>query len=230
MKSLEKEYRKMLQEELPDLWNRIEEGIPEREKKLFGMADRQGMPQREEASFCGQERTKNLLGEAPLRKSSWQKYALLAAACLCMVFVVPMLYGGAAGEQSCETSAPMEEAAFMEESAFARAEETADMAAAGAEEEGGILSGTEEEAPGMVDGTVVPGVEVRILEKVQMNYHTVYRAEVRNENDIFSAGEELEILAEEGQGETLAEGEAYCVDLIYDSRWEIPFRLFQNGQ
>lgn len=238
MKSFEQEYRKMLQEELPDFWSRIEAGIAEREKRLSGMADWRGMsPEEEGNTLFGQEEAQIRPREFLRRSSLLKKYSLLAAACLCMAVVVPVLYGGLAdrlpgkGAASAEPSAPMEIPAseetsgisgFLEESAPAGREE--------AVEEGYILSGPGEEIPGLADGTVLPGMEVRILEASQMKYHTVYRAEVRKENDIFSAGEELEILAEEGQGEPLAEGEAYCVDLIYDSRWEIPFRLFENGR
>lgn len=133
----------------------------------------------------------------------------LAAACLCIAVAIPVLYGGLTGDRAFEatTSAPMEKAAFAEE-------------AAPAEESG---------APGLADGTVVIGVEIIILEKSQMKYHTVYRASVLDGNGVFSVGEELEIWMEEEQEEIWTEGETYRVDLIYDSRWEIPFRPFENG-
>lgn len=244
MKSFEQEYRKMLQEELPDFWSRIEAGIAEREKRLSGMADWRGMlPEEEGNTLFGQEEAQIQPREFSRRSSLLKKYSLLAAACLCMAVVVPVLYGGLAdrlpgkGAASAETAAPMEipaseEMPVSEETSgiSGSLEESAPAGREEAVEEGYMLSGPGEEIPGLADGTVIPGMEVRILEASQMKYHTVYRAEVRKGNDIFSAGEELEILAEEGQGEPLAEGEAYCVDLIYDSRWEIPFRLFENGR
>lgn len=250
MKSFEQEYRKMLQEELPDFWSRIEAGIAEREKRLSGMADWRGMPPEKEGNtLCGQEEAEIRPREFSRRSSLLKKYSLLAVACLCMAVVVPVLYGGLAdrlpgkGAASAETAAPMEIPASEEmptSEEMPASEETSgisgsleESAPAGREEaveEGYMLSGPGEEIHGLADGTVIPGMEVRILEASQMKYHTVYRAEVRKGNDIFSAGEELEILAEEGQGEPLAEGEAYCVDLIYDSQWEIPFRLFENGR
>lgn len=244
MKSFEQEYRKMLQEELPDFWSRIEAGIAEREKRLSGMADWRGMPPEEEGNtLFGQEEAQIQPREFSRRSSLLKKYSLLAAACLCMAVVVSVLYGGLAdslpgkGAASAEPAAPMEIPASEEMPASEETsgisgslEESAPAGREEAVEEGYILSGPGEEIPGLADGTVLPGMEVRILEASQMKYHTVYRAEVRKGNDIFSAGEELEILAEEGQGEPLAEGEAYCVDLIYDSQWEIPFRLFENGR
>lgn len=243
MKSFEKEYRKMLQEELPDLWNRIEEGVAEREKRIFGREDFGRMAQEEGGdSFFGQREPWTMR-----RKSSWQKYSLLAAACLCMAVAIPVLYGGLAGDGAFEatTSAPKEEPAFSEEAApaeesgavdsakapaLAGTEEAADMAAGDREEGGYLSSAAEEDAPGLADGTVVIDVEINILEMSQMKYHTVCRASVTDGNGVLSAGEELEILMEEGQEEIWAEGETYRVDLIYDSRWEIPFRPFKNGR
>lgn len=75
------------------------------------------------------------------------------------------------------------------------------------------------------DGTVVPDIEVTILEVSQMKYHVLYRAAVMDGNGVFAGGEELEILAEDEQQEILEEGKAYRVSLAYDSGREIPFRL-----
>lgn len=91
-------------------------------------------------------------------------------------------------------------------------------------------AGVSAEAPAMADGTVATGIEINIVEVSQMKYHTVYRVSVIDGNGVFPVGEELEILTEGEQKEIWAEGETYQVDLIYDSRWEIPFRPFKNGE
>lgn len=232
MKSFEKEYRKMLQVELPDLWNRIEEGVAEREKRLSGKADFGRMPQEEEEkTLFGQRESRTLM-----RKSSWQKYSLLAAACLCIAVVIPVLYGGLAGDRAFEasTSAPGEKSAFAEAPAPAEESGVPDSVEAPAlaetEETGYLPSAAEEEVPGLADGTVIIGVEINILEVSQMKYHTICRALVMDGNGVFSVGEELEILVEGEQEAIWAEGETYRVDLIYDSQWEIPFRPFRNGE
>lgn len=243
MKNFEKEYKKMLQEELPDFWNRIEAGIAEREKRLSGGVNMQGMrPEEEEGMFFGSERADILP-----RKSHWQKYALLAAACLCVAVVIPAIYAGLDGNQ-VSTSAPMDKSAYAEMAAssetsvepdFSAEERTfveeevsteagVSMEAESAEET--TEAGVSEKAPAMADGTVATGIEINIVEVSQMKYHTVYRVSVIDGNGVFSVGEELEILTEAEQKEIWAEGETYQVDLIYDSRWEIPFRPFKNGE
>ena len=182
----------------------------------------QGMrSEEEEGMFFGQERADILP-----RKPHWQKYALLAAACLCVTVVLPAIYAGLDGNQ-VSTSAPMDKSAYAEMAASSEASVEPDSLA---EERASVEAEVSTEAPAMADGTVATGIEINIVEVSQMKYHTVYRVSVIDGNGVFPVGEELEILTEGEQKEIWAEGETYQVDLIYDSRWEIPFRPFKNGE
>lgn len=71
MKNFEKEYREMIQEEMPDLWGRIEAGLVEK-----------GQPEQKQEQ---KEKKKMNIN------CRWLKYSGWAAACLCGVIVLPAI-------------------------------------------------------------------------------------------------------------------------------------------
>lgn len=116
-KDFEKEYIKLAESEIPDLWNRIEAGLTEKSTHTAESAPEQG-----------NKITHNI---------EWiRRYAGLAAAVLCIALIVPawMLFHPTAGKSSsADTSAP--EAAEEEMAAGMTAEVTGEMAAAEAYDE-----------------------------------------------------------------------------------------------
>lgn len=64
-RDFEQEFRELKQSEIPDLWNRIESGLSEKNAVILA-------PQ-----------------PIPQKKSAWRKWGTLAAACLCVVIILP---------------------------------------------------------------------------------------------------------------------------------------------
>lgn len=127
-KDFEKEYIKLAESEIPDLWNRIEAGLTEKSTHTTESA-----PEQENKI------THNI---------EWiRRYAGLAAAVLCIALIVPalMLFHPTAGKSSsADTSAP--EAAEEEMAAGMTAEVTGEMAAAEAYDEMASKEAVEESA------------------------------------------------------------------------------------
>lgn len=121
MKNLENEYRKMIQQETPDLWNRIEAGLTEK-KEITETAEITETTDAEEKS-------------AVIKRSVWiraVRYSGIAAACLCGVIIIPAialsLLTGESGSTKMAAAGATEEAV---EAAFA--EEVVEEAAEAAE-------------------------------------------------------------------------------------------------
>lgn len=215
MKSFEKEYRKMIQKEAPNLWDRIETELEDRERTFSGIIDERGKKEKGKG-----------FGGKPL----W-KYGGIAAACFCAACLV-QVYRLGAESQSMMSAAPAEEAAM---------EAAADMA--GGQEERGIAESGEiieeeiREEPDtsakpavnvadLEDGAVLEKLDIRIEEITQMKYHSLYRvAVVEDRNGVFQRGDELTIMAEGNQQENFREGEIYSISVVYDSRSEVMFHL-----
>lgn len=138
-KSLEQAYKELAQEEVPDLWNRIEAGL--------------------------KDRTEVTSQSAPVQKKNilvvLKKYSGVAAAALCVVILVPAILfidraglgdKGMATEESavCEDTAPAEAAPAEEEAVDMAAEaeefETVTEETAAVTEEAEMLEDTTEEA------------------------------------------------------------------------------------
>ncbi len=142
MKNFEKEYKEMIQEEMPDLWGRIEAGLVEKTPiKKAALEWNETFVKEEVWMEQGALRKK-----AGIDRKGW-KYSGLAAACLCGVIVLPAILltirdGAfkAAGEVGADfaagTEAPME----------AAAEETTEVTTQVSE------GTTRKEATGTVDG------------------------------------------------------------------------------
>lgn len=137
MKNFEKEYREMIQEEMPDLWGRIEAGLVEK-----------GQPEQK------QEQKEKKKGNINRR---WVKYSGWAAACLCGVIVLPaivmtMRNGGSKATGEAYADAALEE---METEREAWNEAYAE----GAAESEAVMETSEEEAAEMA-ASEAPAEEV----------------------------------------------------------------------
>lgn len=101
-RDFEQEFRKLKQDEIPDLWNRIEAGLSE--KKSVASAPGNVI------AIDNRKRTEK-------KTFAWRKWATLAAACVCVVVILPALsqlfrsksYSGSANDTAMNTA--MEEAA-----------------------------------------------------------------------------------------------------------------------
>ena len=233
MENFEKEYRKMIQEEMPDLWNRIEAGLPEKKKKT---------------------RTGKVLRYSGLAAACLCGVILIPAMMFLLTGNKSEQTDRAAGESAAENMAAVEESAeegmaAVEESAaesVAAVEESAEegMAAVGesAAESMAVVEKSAEENTGgtgihagaaedeaeilLSDGTVIEKIQVKILGKSQMKYHSVYRAEVEKDGSgSLRQGQEIRFIAADGAEGDMETGEAYTVSLIYNAGAEIPFSL-----
>ncbi len=87
MEKFEKEYRQMIQEDMPDLWGRIEAGLKEKELKKEAVA---GTEKQEGVTWQQEERSQEVQ-ETYKRWSAagWRRYAVTAAAVVCVLFMIP---------------------------------------------------------------------------------------------------------------------------------------------
>lgn len=82
-KKLENEYQKLMNNEVPDLWARIESGIDQR---LVAKEDSQGIEL--------QEKEPSRVVETKRKKFAWRKYSIPIAACVAGIICVPLALSG----------------------------------------------------------------------------------------------------------------------------------------
>lgn len=179
-KDFEKEYIKLAESEIPDLWNRIEAGLTEKSTHTAESAPEQG-----------NKITHNI---------EWiRRYAGLAAAVLCIALIVPawMLFHPTAGKSSsADTSAP--EAAEEEMAAGMTAEVTGEMAAAEAYDEMASEEVVKESAEAPAISGVSADADNQKRQFLAVKDEASVEAEVESEAEL---KEELEA-APEGESET----------------------------
>lgn len=90
-RDFELEYRELKQNETPDLWNQIEAGLSE--KKIAAV------PLENESKKIDIERF------AVKKQTSWKRWGLLAAACLCVVIIFPVVMAGLIGSSKSSSRA-----------------------------------------------------------------------------------------------------------------------------
>lgn len=187
-KDFEKEYIKLAESEIPDLWNRIEAGLTEKSTHTAEFAPEQG-----------NKITHNI---------EWiRRYAGLAAAVLCIALIVPawMLFHPTAGKSSsADTSAPeaaeAEMAAEMTEEMAAgmAAEVTGEMAAAEAYDEMASEEVVKESAEAPAISSVSADTDNQKRQFSAVKDEASVEAKVESESEL---KEELEA-APEGESET----------------------------
>ncbi len=218
MKSFEKEYRKMIQKEAPDFWNKIEAELADRESTLSVMTgDREKIKQK-----------KWLAGG-----NVW-RYAGIAAACFCVVILFHQ-WQTTLEKRSGMSGTPVEETASKETTDTGNDWEKAVQAEGAMQAEGAVQAegamleeGLEEtvSAVGLEDGTVIGGLDVKIVEATQMKYHSLYRAIVlEDRSGVLQTGDEIMVMAERDGAEEIEEGGTYCISVAYDSQSEVAFHL-----
>ncbi|MDE6749187.1 MAG: hypothetical protein K2K21_09035 [Lachnospiraceae bacterium] len=95
-RDFKQEFIELKQNEIPDLWNRIEAGLSEKEVTA-------SVPEKAESSF---------------KKINWRRWGTLAAACLCVAIIIPAIalrtgndsspsYSGGQSDGNMSNSAPM---------------------------------------------------------------------------------------------------------------------------
>lgn len=230
MKSFEKEYRKMIQKEAPDFWNKIEAELEDRESTLSVMTG-------------GREKIKQ---KKWLAGGNVWRYAGIAAACFCVVILFHQWQttlekrSGMSGtwveetasKETTDTGNDWEEAVKAEGAMQAEGdmpEEGAMQAEGDMPAEGTMLEeGLEEmvNAAGLEDGAIIGGLDVKIMEATQMKYHSLYRAVVlEDRSGVFQTGDEIMVMAERNGAEEMEEGGTYYISVAYDSQSEPAFHL-----
>lgn len=206
MKSFEKEYRKMIQKEAPDFWNKIEAELADRESTLSVMTgDREKIKPK-----------KWLAGG-----NVW-RYAGIAAACFCVVILFHQW------QTTLEKRSGMS-GTWVEETASKETTDTGNDWEKAVQAEGTMLEeGLEEtvNAAGLEDGAIIGGLDVKIMEATQMKYHSLYRAVVlEDRSGVFQTGDEIMVMAERNGSEEMEEGGTYYISVAYDSQSEVAFHL-----
>ena len=98
MKKLDEEYKKACAEETPDLWNRIEAGLPQKTEQT-AKADTE--PAKEQARAAAAPQT-----QAAIRKV-WMRYGAFVAAAVMVLVTVPGLLRMTQAKSTAENAAPM---------------------------------------------------------------------------------------------------------------------------
>ena len=98
MKKLDEEYKKACAEETPDLWNRIEAGLPQK-KAQTAKADTE--PAKEQPRAAAAPQT-----QAAIRKV-WIRYGAFVAAAVMVLVTVPGLLHMTQAKNTAENAAPM---------------------------------------------------------------------------------------------------------------------------
>lgn len=188
-RDFEQEFRQLKQNEVPDLWNRIEAALPEKKIAAIPLEENKPIP----------------VGRyVPKKRMSWRNLGIIIAACLCVVILLPVMLihlsgsGGGADTSAADESG----AAQWENSSSAAGEATEDAAAgesaaegadgemsgedAGAEEmEGGNADNGEmsgQSVPDLEDGEILEDVVVEILHVDLSGDEILYEALVVQED------------------------------------------------
>ncbi|MDE5933882.1 MAG: hypothetical protein K2H40_15560, partial [Lachnospiraceae bacterium] len=162
-RDFEREFRELKQNEIPDLWNRIEAGLPE--KKNMTLVS-QNMIATDNTTGAGKERfekkdfeksdfEKGMIKKRPV----WRKWGTLIAACVCVVIILPAFsllirnksYSGSGSDAAANTTEAIAEDNAAMDMVTAESVETefaADEAAAAEEmiPENGIADSAEAES------------------------------------------------------------------------------------
>ncbi len=104
MKKLDEEYKKACAEETPDLWNRIEAGLPQKTEQTAKEKDRAAAsPQTQSSASKAGTGTQT---QAAIRKV-WMRYGAFVAAAVMVLVTVPGLLRMTQAKNTAENAAPM---------------------------------------------------------------------------------------------------------------------------
>ena len=104
MKKLDEEYKKACAEETPDLWNRIEAGLPQKTEQTAKEKDRAAAsPQTQSSASNAGTGTQT---QAAIRKV-WMRYGAFVAAAVMVLVTVPGLLHMTQARNTAENAAPM---------------------------------------------------------------------------------------------------------------------------
>lgn len=104
MKKLDEEYKKACAEETPDLWNRIEAGLPQKTEQTAKEKDRAAAsPQTQSSASKAGTGTQT---QAAIRKV-WMRYGAFVAAAVMVLVTVPGLLHMTQARNTAENAAPM---------------------------------------------------------------------------------------------------------------------------
>ena len=104
MKKLDEEYKKACAEETPDLWNRIEAGLPQKTEQTAKEKDRAAAsPQTQSSASKAGTGTQT---QAAIRKV-WMRYGAFVAAAVMVLVTVPGLLRMTQAKSTAENAAPM---------------------------------------------------------------------------------------------------------------------------
>ncbi|MFU2423019.1 MAG: hypothetical protein ACM677_08840 [Bacteroides sp.] len=104
MKKLDEEYKKACAEETPDLWNRIEAGLPQKTEQTAKEKDRAAAsPQTQSSASKAGTGTQT---QAAIRKV-WMRYGAFVAAAVMALVTVPGLLRMTQAKNTAENAAPM---------------------------------------------------------------------------------------------------------------------------
>lgn len=200
-KDFEKEYKAMVQSEIPDLWNRIESGLSEKPIK----EEIKPLPQREKKR---------------IRYGMWGG---IAAACLCLIVAVPVFIRGIGNTAEHMTTSMQAESVMEAYDTAAKAEVTEEAAAGAAQDS----VPTEDNSPrqDVTEDTiteVMPEsaaesllVTVEIIEVTKMSDYNEYQAKVLTAGDSdMTAGDNITIRQYDKEQPLLAKAAEYELFLI----------------
>ena len=259
MENLENAYKKMIQNDVPDLWERIDAGLTAKIQNTS-----------ETAKIITEKGKEQKTKRKPSRIKRFYKYSGIAAACICGILIIPAVISTLQSSKSGTDQSPMAdafEAASPED--FSDGEQWA-----GAEEDNGIsemngesnsdnlidnMDNLSEAANNIDDGantppngldyidndentqsndadisediTIIENITVKILKVTELQYHRVYLARVeQDESGSFDNQEEITFLSDDFSLDILQMGESYRITLLYDKQASISYRLFSQAE
>lgn len=205
--NFEKEYRKKIQEEAPDLWNRIEEGLADKK------ADKQVL------EFHNKTKRNKII-----------KFSSFAAACICLAIVLPVFIFTEKNYSDKISSTENIESVEKPSTIFefeAAAEEESEVAEAATEEsESASEEMSEETSAEEASVTETKNMKVTIQGYAQLENSFIYEMIVEEDNnDEFEAGTEIEMEVDESFVTNLENGKKYEIEFYYDSTKSVPYCL-----
>lgn len=238
-RDFEQEFRELKQNEVPDLWNRIEAALPEKKAAAVLPEENKTMP----------------VERYVLKKRmSWRNWGILIAACFCVLILIPVMFlriadysgdtgsdsssmnsdsGAAQWEKADAASADAEASEGTSEAGMGEDVSESAESVAGAAEDGG----TEDEgmrgqnAAEWEDGQILEGVIVEIEDVDLSGQEVFYEALVVQEDDgqLLDAGMEVRIFCDDEsvydfpheprQQALLKTGGRYTVTLCYQKAY-----------
>lgn len=174
-RDFEKEFKELKQSEAPDLWNRIEAGLSPKDLVSNAQTEVEQNVKKKQSIRSEQDTEqdqileRNVVGQG--RKSGQIQYvhrwALLAAACLCVLIIVPVLSLMRSNSSSSGMSADMSGGteASSEDGGWSAGDEAAATESESAEKAGSDMNGyADEESDGASD--IYAGVDESVKENV----------------------------------------------------------------